>query len=164
MSEKQQDKKNVAESPRNQARRNRIRFAGPRRRLQIDESLLDENYVYHWFNDDKDEVGQAERAGYVFVTKGEIQDKDVVGDKEVHGGNTDLNNTVSRVVGSTRAGGPLRAYLMKLERSLYESDQHWREVEVNRKVDEALRRGRPQGAPVVENAYDLQVNYKPGGQ
>ncbi len=163
MSDKQQEKKGTPESPRNQARRERVRFSGPRRRLQVDEEHLNPNYKYHWFNDQNDELGQAERAGYVYVKKSEINDPTVIGDSEVHGGNSDMNSNVSRVVGVNRANGPLRAYFMKIERSVYEGDQEWREKEVNMRVDEALRAGRPSGSS-VQNSYGLKVDYKPGGK
>lgn len=154
--------KGTPNSARAQARRERVRFAGPRLRLQIDESLLDPSYVYRFFNDHNDELGQAQRAGYVFVTKDEINDPEVLGDKEVHGGNTDLNSMVSRIVGRNRAGGELRGYLMKIERQLYEEDQRWREKEVNARVDESIMRGIPGRASPVENAYGLRVEMKKG--
>lgn len=156
------EKKDLSGSPRTEARRERVRFAGPRLRLQIDEALLDPDYVYRFFNDHNDELGQAQRAGYVFVKKDEIKDPDVLGDKEVHGGNTDLHSTVSRVVGRNRAGGELRGYLMKIRRDWYEEDQKWREKEVNSKVDESIMRGIPGRASPVENAYGLRVDMKKG--
>jgi hypothetical protein len=154
-------KKDSQVEVRNEARRNRIRFAGPRKRLQIDESLLDPEYEYHWFNDDNGEVAQAERAEYVFVTKDEIKDPEAIGDKEVHGGNTDLNSFVSRVVGRNRAGGEMRAFLMKLRKEVYDADQEWREQEVNAQVDAALLAGKPSGSS-VENAYGLKASISRG--
>jgi hypothetical protein len=144
-----------------EARRNRIRFAGPRLRLQVDEELKDKNFFYRFFNDDKGELGQAQRAGYVYVTKKEMGEVDSLGDKEVHGGNTDLNSYVSRVVGRNAANQPLRAYLMKLPRDLYDEDQEWREANVNAAVDESLRRGTPQGHQ-VQNSYGTRVSIKKG--
>lgn len=137
-------------------RRKRFRFAGPRLRLQVDESLKDKGYFYRFFNDDKGELGQAQRAGYVYVTKTEMGEVEAVGEREVHGGNSDLNSFVSRVVGRDAAGVPMRAYLMKLPMDLYNEDQDYREKHVNALIDEGLRQGRPRGAPGVQNAYGVR--------
>lgn len=159
---KELERKGTEDSARNQARRDRTRFAGPRRRLQIDESRLSKEYFYRWFNDDNDELGQAERAGYTYVKKDEIGDLGAVGDREVDSGNTDLNSNVSRVVGRDRGGKPMRAYFMKLPMQLYKEDQEWREREVNAKVDESIHRGTPGQSARVENSYGLKVDYRTG--
>lgn len=144
-------------------KRQRVKFSGPRLRLQVEQSLKDPNYFYRWFNDDDDQLQRAERAGYVFVTKKEMEEADsAVGDKEVHGGNTDLNSFTSRVVGRDRANKPLRAYLMKLPMEIYVEDRKQHELEANMPIDNALRAGKPPGAPMVQNAYGVNVSYKHG--
>jgi hypothetical protein len=84
----------------------------------------------------------------VFVDPKEIGQ---VGDREVHGGNSDLNSKVSKVVGRTAQSQPIRAFLMKISRAFYDEDQAKKEM-TNRRVDDALRAGKAGGAS-IENQY-----------
>lgn len=131
-------------------RRNRTPFSANRKRLEVvwREPEKQAGYVARWFNDQDDRIERAEYAGYEFVKPEEIVG---VGDREVHGGNTDLGSRVSRVVGRTSNNQPIRAYLMKIQRDFYVEDQQEKE-KVNRRVDEAVRAGRAGGAS-VDNQY-----------
>lgn len=126
--------------------RERTPFSANRSRLKVD--LKEKGFTHRWFNDQDDRVQRALDAGYAFVKPDEIGQ---VGDKEVHGGNTDLGSKVSRVVGRTAESQPIRAYLMKIPDAFYKEDQAKKE-EVNRRVDEAVRAGKAGGA-AIENQY-----------
>lgn len=126
--------------------RERVPFSANRTRLSV--KLKEKGYQHRWFNDQDDRVQRALDAGYEFVTPEEIGR---VGDKEVHGGNTDLGSKVSRVVGRTAENKPIRAILMKIRDDWYQEDKAKKEA-TNRLVDEAVRAGKPGGAN-VENQY-----------
>lgn len=132
--------------------RERVPFSANRTRLSV--QALEKGFVYRWFNDQDDRISRAVAAGYEFAKPEEIGG---VGDKEVHGGNSDLNSKVSKVVGRTGENKPIRAFLMKLRDEWYAQDQSKKE-ETNRLVDQAVRANKAGGAS-VENQYgkvDLQ--------
>jgi hypothetical protein len=132
--------------------RERTPFSANRTRLSV--KLKEKGFVHRWFNDQDDRVQRALDAGYDFVTPDEIGR---VGDKEVHGGNSDLNSKVSKVVGRTAESQPIRAFLLKIREEWFKEDQAKKEA-TNRLVDEAVRSGKAGGAS-VENQYgkvDLQ--------
>lgn len=131
-------------------RRSRTPFSANRKRLQVawKEPDKQKNFISRWFNDQDDRIMRAEQAGYEYVSPDEI---DGVGDKEVHGGNTDLGSKVSRVVGRTNENQPIRAYLMKIRKDWYEEDQAEKE-KINARTDESMRVGKAGGAS-VQNAY-----------
>jgi hypothetical protein len=131
-------------------RRERVPFGGPRKRLEVvwADKKHSEGYVARWINDQDDRLARAEAAGYEFVRPEEIAG---VGDKEVHGGNTDLNSRVSRVVGRTGNDQPIRSYLMKISREFYAEDQQKKEAH-NRLTDDSVRAGAAGGAQ-VDNKY-----------
>lgn len=126
--------------------RERVPFSANRKRLSV--NLKIDGYVHRWFNDQDDRIQRAIDAGYEFVKPEEIGS---VGDKEVHGGNSDLNSKVSRVVGRTSDNQPIRAFLLKLKSEFYAEDKAKKEA-TNRLVDDAVRAGKAGGAS-VENQY-----------
>lgn len=136
-------------------RRERVPFSTNRRRLALHKEL--DGFITRWFNDLDDRLQRAEDAGYQYVHRKEIGQ---VGDKDISNGNTDVNSRVSRVVGRQPTGQPIRAYLMKIRKDWYETDQAKKE-EVNARVDEAIRAGTSGGAK-VENQYgDVRLNRAP---
>lgn len=126
--------------------RDRVPFSANRKRLQVDKQF--EGYVTRWFNDQDDRIQRALGAGYEFVPRDEIKQ---VGDKDVANGNTDMNSTVSRVVGRTAENQPIRAFLMKIRKEWHQEDKAKKE-ETNRLVDEAIRAGTAGGAS-IQNQY-----------
>lgn len=128
-----------------ETRRERTPFSANRSRLQVEPI---KGYQQRWFNDVDGRIERATNAGYEFVTAKEAPK---VGDKEVHGGNTDVNSRVSRVVGRSKDDKPIRAFLMKIRDEWYQEDMQKKE-EVNRRVDEAIRGGKAGGAS-LENTY-----------
>lgn len=136
-------------------RRERVPFSTNRKRLSLKKEI--DGFVTRWFNDQDDRLQRAEDAGYQYVHRKEIGQ---VGDKDISNGNTDVNSRVSRVVGRQPTGLPIRAYLMKISKDWYDTDQAKKE-EVNARVDEAIRAGTSGGAK-VENQYgDVRLNRAP---
>lgn len=131
--------------------RERTPFSANRTRLSV--KLKDKGFVHRWFNDQDDRIQRALDAGYEFVKPDEIGS---VGDKEVHGGNTDIGSKVSRVVGRTAQEQPIRAFLMKIREEWYLADQELKERK-NRLVDEAIRAGNAGGAGVTNKHGQVQL-------
>ena len=129
--------------PPKQAKRERTSFASSRMRLQID--LIPEvakEYFPRWFNDSDDRLQRALSAEWQFIYKNEIVGH--VGDKEVHGDSSDLNNRVTKVVDKQ---GTV-AYAMKLRHEFRKEDQAELAAK-NNLVDEAIRAGQSGGASVA---------------
>jgi hypothetical protein len=130
--------------------RERPSFSASRKRLEV--RYVDKDFeskeVPRWFNDQDGRPERALEAGYRFVDAKEVVG---VGDREVHSGNTDVGSKVSRVVGRTEQGHPIRAYLMAIPMAYYKEDQAEKE-ERNALVDKAIRAGKAGGAE-IENKY-----------
>jgi len=132
-------------------KRERAPFSAHRTRLtfRYKDKDFHKKWHAHLFTDKEDRIQRALDAGYVFVDQKELAG---VGDREVHGGNTDLNSKVSRVVNGARDGNPEeRGILMKLPIDWYNEDQAVKE-KTNALVDRAVRAGKAGGAD-IENSY-----------
>jgi len=93
-------------------------------------------YHLHIFNEDGARLDEAQRSGYAFVRRSEIQD---VG-RDVASFNTDPGENVRFVVGKRDNGNPMYGYLMKIPNEIFEDDQQAMEA-YNSGVDGAIRRG-----------------------
>ena len=140
--------------PEKATRRERVNFSQARKKLDgITLKKDPKHWVLRWVNDDGDNIQDKLNRGYVFVEKDEVEGS--VGDREVHGGNSDLNNRISRIVTKDRAN-PIRGYLMKIPKEFYTEDLKLKEAE-NAKVDEAIRAGQSGGASVANQYGDVSV-------
>jgi hypothetical protein len=131
-------------------KRERVSFSGSRRRLDGTKFVdpdFEKKFFLHWSNDEKDNLQRAETAGYEYVRATEIVGH--VGDKEVHGDNSDLNGRVSKM--SKVGDDPVRIYLMKQPMEFHLEDVAAKEA-VNDKVDDAIRAGTSGGAS-AEHTY-----------
>ena len=139
-----------------ESKRERISFAESRRRLSGTELIpeLAKKYHVRWFNDENDRIERAINGGYEFVTKDELAGR--VGDKEVHGDNSDLNDKVSKIVGKDEAD-PIRAYFLKIKNEFWEEDQAAKRAK-NQLVDEAIRGGTSGGASVANQYGDVNLS------
>ena len=109
----------------------------------------------HWFNDTDDRVARALDAGYQFVKPEETVS---VGDRDVHGGNTDLNDKISRMVNGRSGGhGEVRAILMKLRMKDYKADQALKS-DRNAQITESIRAGYPGGAQVGNQYGEIKLS------
>lgn len=118
-------------------RKERVPLGVPRRHLQVPERP---GYVRRWVNDDGKGRLQAALIGdYTYVEDPSLR----VGEDE---GQSHADSRVSRIVGRTHEGKPMRAYLMEIPRELYQADQASKQSALD-EVDRAIRKGRliPQG-------------------
>ena len=122
-------------------RKERIPLGVPRMKL---EAKPIEGFHLHWVNDYPGRVAEALHSGYEFVESHETEINDFVTP-----GNADMGTRVKRLVGRNENGGPLYAYLMKIDENLWLQDQEELQKRNNR-VDEAIRRG---DLNPVENQY-----------
>ena len=130
--------------PKKIAKRERTSFSGSRMRLQIElNDELAKEYHVRWFNDQDDRINRATRGGWEFIYEKELAGYAHVGDKEVHGGSSDLNDKVSKVVGKD---GTV-AFALKLRNEFWDEDQA-EKARKNDMVDEAVRAGQSGGASV----------------
>lgn len=111
-----------------QTRPQRVPLAEQRNKLTV-SGLDANNFYYRWVNDRDDRLQRFLNAGYVFVEKSEIEG---VGDPTVESS----KGTDSRVVKSV--GGPLKAYLMKIEKTLHADDQKMKQREID-ETERAMR-------------------------
>lgn len=111
----------------------RIPFGVPRTQLNLG-AKKDPNYVYRWFNDVKDRIQQAQDAGYNFVEKSEISGAGV---RDVLPDNAELGSRVCKLVGKDEFGSPINAYLMKIDKAIYEEDKEAKEIAI-KESEEAI--------------------------
>jgi len=121
-------------SKRNADRKKRVPLGAPRRKMSANN--IPKNKVARWVNDWPGRVNNAIQGGYRLV----MGDETTIGDETVDL-NTDMGMAVSMVVGKNDDGTPLRAYLMVIDKDLYEQDQDEKQKEVD-KIDNAIRKGK----------------------
>jgi hypothetical protein len=98
-----------------QPRHRSARTGGPKLKLQVFGDIP--GYHLYWCNDEDAAIEQLLEEGFEFVTPDEVRMKSaLVADK-------DLDNRLSRYVGTKRDGSAMRAYLMKCTNDLWEQFQ-----------------------------------------
>lgn len=114
------------------ARAERVPLGVARSKLTVPKR---DGYVRRWINDNgKGRLQFALQGGYSFVEDPDLR----VGEDE---GQSRQDSRVSRIVGRTAEGKPMRAYLMEIQRELYKQDQDSKQSELD-EVDRAIRKGR----------------------
>lgn len=99
-------------------------------------------YVRRWINDDgKGRLQKAQEGGYTFVEDPNLR----VGEDD---GGSRSDSRVSRIVGKTTEGKPMRAYAMEIREEWYREDQASKRQTLD-EVDRAIRKGR-----LVENGSE----------
>lgn len=111
------------------------------------DAIDTERYAYRWINDDPARIfAKTRNDDWDLVTNdGEAVKEDA----------SDLGNAVSVVVGTTKTGESLRAYLCRKPRAWYEEDQRQKQTELAEQVAQ-LRRGN-------DVAGKPQSDYVPSG-
>lgn len=107
-------------------RRARKPFGSAEQKLQYPER---EGYHRHWFNDEPGRLLRAQEAGY----------------EQVH---DERGQPVSTIVGISRGGGPLTAYLCEIPQTWYDEDMAAQEqavLELKRQIEQG-EFARPRGA------------------
>ena len=121
-------------------RAERVPLGTPRLKLKVHDD--DPNVVRRWINDKGGRLQEAQEGGWRFVER-----KLAIGTPDVVPGNTDTGARVSKVVGvrsGDEGGGALRAYLMEIDRELYDADQEEKEAATVMR-ETAIRSGSPDG-------------------
>ena len=119
---------------RNKARTQRVPLGKHRARLAVDPTLIPPGKVGRWINDHPGRLIQAEQGGYAFVENPHAQ----VGEGEDR--RDPLSTKVCTVVGSKQHGSPLLAYLMVIDKDLYDEDQRAKQGQVD-EIDKAIKEG-----------------------
>jgi hypothetical protein len=127
------------------ARRERVPFGGPRARLSADH---EDGYHYHWFNDIQDRIQRAKDAGYEHVYK---KDAGSIGDPDVGNKPDGLGSAVSK-----RVNENLSCYLMRIKQEFFDADRKLKDLEADQ-VDSAIFKG---GSDKVPHSYGLDVRYR----
>lgn len=117
-------------------------FGVMRQKLSVDqgtiESLKKRGMKPRWFNDDGSRVMDAINGGYEFVEN--HKDGIKLGTQETPA----EDRRIKVLVGKSKNGAPVYAYLMAIKLEFYEEDQAGKE-KTNKLVDDAIRGGSPRG-------------------
>jgi len=117
-------------------------------------------YHLHWFEGSPSRIAQAQKAYYTFVEDDEVRlNNTQVGDDLEKSGNTDMGSRISISAGRDAAGvngQPLRLYLMKQPKHLWEHSQRLLE-DRNEQIAATLRGGGQLG----QNPHGNDQTYVP---
>lgn len=127
------------------ARKERVPFGGSRMKLSFPEVA---GKVRRWVNDVGGRCQLAEEGGYDFVT----DEGQKIGDTAVGSGNQDLGSRVSRIVGTLPDGSPQRAFLMEIDKDLYDEDQAEKQSKLD-VIDAQIRGGNVEGRVGADGRY-----------
>ena len=117
-----------------EGRRERVPLGVPRMKLTAHN--IPEGKQARWINDKPGRLDDALRGSYQFLDKDGI----VIG-TGYEDENEDMGSRVSRRVGTENDGTPITAYLMVIDKDLYEKDQAEKMKQVDM-VDEAIKSGK----------------------
>lgn len=148
-----EDKKKVRKRERPNNRKERVPLGAFRSKLSVPGELIGANEVGRWVNDKPGRLRDAELGGYEFVDDPEVK----VGE-DAQDGRAGLGTKVSRVVGQEDDGTPITAYLMVIDKDLYDQDQA-EKLRPLEEVDKAIEEGAVEGAQGEPGAY-----YSPKGE
>ena len=134
-------------------RRERVSMTESRSKLKTNvKKQVEDNYYLRWFNDVGSRIQDALNASYEFVNAKEIEGR--VGDKEVHGDNSDLNSRVSK---KTKVGDDeITVFLMKLPNDLKAEDDAVKAAK-NDMVDDSIRAGTSGGASIGNQYGEVKM-------
>ena len=130
---------------------------GVNRQKLVLNNLKDEKHCYRWVNDMGTRIADALEGGYEFV---KAETALTIGIRDVVDTNTDLGSGVSQVV---ERGTGRRAFLMRIDRELFEQDQAAKQAQVD-KIDDAIRSGNItglEGRTRVNSEHKMAVKKTP---
>lgn len=116
--------------------RKRVPLGAHRRKLSIDHLNIPKDKVARWVNDKPGRILQAVEGGYQHVREPEGSVR--TGEEELVAKN--IGDSVSTVVGSGEAGEPITAYLMVIDKDLYDEDQAFKQSQLD-ELDDAIKKG-----------------------
>lgn len=133
-----------------ETRKKRIPLGTLRPKLSIDIEIPPDK-VPRWINDYPGRLRQAETGGYAFLDDPAIH----VGDGPDNRKDA-LSTKVRCLVGTNDDGSPLHAYLMVIDKDLYDEDQRIKQ-EPLKDFDKALLAGNVEGTVGVDGRYIPKV-------
>jgi len=119
-------------------RRKRIPLGTPRLKLSASK-LIPQGKVGRWINDDPGRLEAAEEGGWTYL----MDPKAEIGESATNERDP-LSTKVRRRVGTREGGRSKVAYLMVLDKDVYESDQAEKQARIDQ-TEEGLRRGEIEG-------------------
>jgi hypothetical protein len=135
-----------ADQEKTERRRQRGNTVLPGLKLSVREELLDrKNFTYRWINDNGGRIEDLTVA----------DDYDLVRDpkKEIKDDNGNEGALVSKVVGTTENNQPIRAFLARKPKPLYDEDQRDKRAVLDRQMAD-IKRGKPSEASAIgDNTY-----------
>ena len=115
--------------------RHRVPLGRHRRKLSIEHLNIPDDKVARWVNDKPGRILQAQEGGYQMVRNPE---KQKAGEEVLTTGN--MGDGVTAIVGTDEGGLPMTAHLMVIDKDLYDEDQNYKQVQLD-KLDHAIRTG-----------------------
>jgi hypothetical protein len=149
-----------------QDRKARVPFGVQRRKMTLDKAtearLKAEGKVPRWVNDDDhgSRLQQAQDGSYEFLT---ATGTEAVGDAQE---TQERDRRIKKLVGTHKDGSPKYAFLMAIDKELYDEDQAAKE-QTNKMVDQAIKGGNPSGlghhgiSPDKGGTHVKTVDYTP---
>ena len=143
-------------------RRKRTPFGSLNMKLSVDQATLDNlkkrGMVARWINDDNH--GQRIKDAYA----GDYEFVEATGNEVIGNSAADVDKRIKKLVGTEKDGSPKYAYLMAIKSEYHAEDQAAKE-QINSKVDETIRAGKPSGVNPLNISDDKvkmssDVNYK----
>jgi hypothetical protein len=135
-----------ADQEKTERRRQRGNTVLPGLKLGVREELLDrKNFNYRWINDNGGRIEDLTVA----------DDYDLVRDpkKEIKDDNGNEGALISKVVGTTENNQPIRAFLARKPKPLYDEDQRDKRAVLDRQMAD-IKRGKPSEASAIgDNTY-----------
>lgn len=135
------------ESAKRRKMKNRRPLGGFRSKLSVEGLDIPNNKKARWVNDKPGRLLAAQEGGYEFV-----EDENAKVGEEPLNGRDNMNAKISRVVGTAPDGTPLRAFLMVIDKELFDEDQREKQKRVD-EVDNAIKRGSIEGEPGQDGKY-----------
>lgn len=128
-------------------RKARVPLGVHRAKLAVEGFEIPADRVGRWIVDQPGRIMQAEQGGYVFVDDPAAKVGEGAEDQRDH-----MSSKVSRIVGVRDDGAPLKAYLMTIDKDMYDEDQRAKQAEID-ETDEAIRSGGIQGKVGTDGRY-----------
>ena len=136
----------------------RVPFGGFTYKLEV--AYKDPNYHYEWFKDVGDVLRRALSAGYEYVSYRTARSLEELTNKDVHGGNQSLDDTMRRHGGVGEYGREYQLVLMRQPMEFYVEDNATRMSKTD-EIDDSIYRREFTGGKTVGNSYgDVRISTK----
>jgi len=135
-------------------RKARVPLGRPRYRLSSSKHIPD-GKVGRWINDDPGRLQAAEEGGWTYVDDPEVKIGEGAANER-----DQMSTKVRRRVGAREGGFLKNAYLMVIDKEIYDRDQAEKQKDIDR-TEEGLRRGEVEGGlKPTDGKYDPREGIK----